>query len=147
MSTVFTTEPTAREQQLEARRREILSHYAMEQRDAALRLYKVVEHHPDTSGGTCAAKFLLGLYNGRRFPFDLTDLRTFDTNNFHAAMTVLRMDATRTWCEIHVLLDAILGAGANTGAQFEHWAYDMRLPGRCKKDQLPTLRRPVAAAL
>jgi len=120
-----------------------LSHYSAEQRDAALTLYRLVKRHLGTGGGNAAAKLLLGLYNGRRFPFDLTDLRRFDDDNFEAALTVLRMDATRTWVEIHVLLDAILGAGANTGAEFENWAYNLKLRGRCKKEYLPQLPQGV----
>lgn|GEM_PF-1559336 len=118
-----------------------LSHYTQAQQDAILQLYHLVKRHNGTSGGTAAAKLLLGLYNGRRFPFDLTDFRLFDAGNFNAAMTVLQMDARHTWCEIHILLNAILGVGKNTGAEFEHWAYNLRLPKRCKKDQLPVLVR------
>ncbi len=110
----------------------ILCHYTQEQQDAALRLYHLVKQHPGTSGGNGAAKLLLGLYNGRRFPFDLTELRIFDPQNLDAALTVLRMDASRTWCEIHDLLNAILDT-THVGAEFEIWAYDMRLKGRCTK--------------
>lgn len=131
---------------LAAQQRVTLSHYTQAQQDAALRLYQLVKRNNGTSGGNAAAKFLLGLYNGTRFPFDLTDLRVFDAANFVAAMTVLQMDARKTWCEIHILLNAILGAGANTGAEFEHWAYNLRLPKRCKKDQLPVLVRTGGAA-
>lgn len=140
--------PYTREERAEAERRHTLSHYGFEQRDALLTLYKLVKRCPDTGGGIRAAKFLLGLYNGTRFPFDLTDMRCFDDDNFAAAMTVLRMDARRTWCEVHVLLNAILGPGANAGAEFEHWAYNLRLPKRCKKEQLPDLpRMPVPATV
>lgn len=121
--------------------RATLSHYSREQQDAAVRLYKLAKYHTDTGGGSRAAKFLLSLYNGRRFQFDLTDFRCFDSLNFDAALTVLQMDAKRTWCEIHVILDAILGEGANTGAEFEHWAYDLKLRGRCSKENLPPMLR------
>ncbi len=133
----------ARALALAAQREITLSHYTQDQQDALLHLYHLVKCHLGTSGGNAVAKLLLGLYNGRRFPFDLTDFRVLDDINFKAAMTVLAMDAQRCWCEVHVLLDAILGAGANTGAEFEHWAYDMRLLKRCKKDQLPSLTRRV----
>lgn len=139
MSEVLTTAPTAQQQRYETGRNQTLSHYSLLQIGAALHLYNLVKRFPDTGGGTRAAKFLLGLYNGRRFPFDLTDLRCFDDDHFEAATTVLTMDARNTWCEIHVLLDAILGAGANTGAEFEHWAYDLKLKGRCSKENLPRL--------
>lgn len=46
------------------------------------------------SSGQCRyiARFLAGLYNGPRFPFDLTDLRPIDDELFEHAMAVLRMD-------------------------------------------------------
>lgn len=136
----------SRVEYLAAQRTATLSHYSLVQQDAALRLYQLVKRHNGTSGGNAAAKLLLGLYNGQRFPFDLTDFRLFDEGNLRDAMTVLQMDAHHTWCEIHMLLDAILGAGANTGAEFEHWAYNLKLAKRCKKEQLPALVRAGADA-
>lgn len=127
-------------------RKVTLSKYDDFQLASALRLYFLVRRHRGTSGGNTAAKFLLGLYNGSRFPFDLTDLRYFDGANLKAATDVLVMDAIQTWCEIHILLNAILGPGANTGAEFEHWAFNLRLKGCCKKDQLPALP-PVLPAI
>lgn len=118
-----------------------LGHYSQQQQDAARRLYEHVKEHPGTSGSNACAKVLLGLYNGQRFPFDLTDLRTLDSGLFEAAMTVIRMDARQTWCEVHVLLDAIYGDGRSTGAEFEHWAYHLKWGKRVKKDDLPDLRR------
>lgn len=38
------------------------------------------------------ARFLAGLYNGPRFPFDLTDLRPIDDALLEHALAVLRMD-------------------------------------------------------
>ncbi len=45
--------------------------------------------------GQCryVARFLLGCYNGLRFPFDLTDFRCMDTELFDDCMAVLKMDA------------------------------------------------------
>ena len=131
--------PVSREARLAAYRAETLSRYPLPQQEAALRLYHLAKRHLGTGGGNAAAKLLIGLYNGTRFPFDLTDLRRFDPANFEAAMIVLRMDACQTWCEIHVLLDAIRGPHANTGAEFENWAYDLKLRGRCKKEALPQM--------
>ena len=71
----------------------ILSYFTDDQLAALRRLYELPKRHSGTGGGNAAAKLLLGLYNGPRFPFDLTDLRCFDEANFEAAMTVLRMDA------------------------------------------------------
>ena len=120
-----------------------LHHYSQTHRNAVQRLYTVAQKHLGTSGGNTCAKLLLGLYNGERFPFDLTDLRLLDEGNLTAAMVVVHMDAAHTYCEVHVLLDAILGLplGQSTGHMFEHWAYDLRLKGCCKKAQLPKLGR------
>lgn len=128
---------------LETARLLTLSKYSQQQQAAALHLYDTVKRHVGTSGGNTLAKVLLGLYNGPRFPFDLTDLRLLDADNFIAAMTVIHMDSRHTWCEIHVLLDAIRGPDARTGDEFEHWAYNLKLKGRCKADQLPALPRAV----
>lgn len=38
------------------------------------------------------ARFLAGLYNGPRFPFDLTDLRAIDDHLWEHCMAVLRLD-------------------------------------------------------
>ncbi len=51
------------------------------------------------------ALFLLGLYNGQRFPFDLTDLRAIDGDLLEDCMTVLRMDAQVTRQEVHKYFD------------------------------------------
>ncbi|UUZ68058.1 hypothetical protein LP416_27725 [Polaromonas sp. P2-4] len=119
----------------------VLAHYSPGQIAAIQRLYELVRRHNGTSGGNSAAKLLLGLYNGYRFPFDLTNLRSFDPGNFEAAMTVIRMDAVRCYCEVHVLLDAIYADGKSTGCEFETWAYNQRMKGRCSKDNLPDARR------
>lgn len=121
----------------------VLSNYTNDQQLALHQLYVLAKRHLGTSGGNAAAKLLLGLYNGRRFPFDLTDLRVFDLSNLEAAITVLKMDAERTYAEVHVLIDAIRGVDRGTGAEFEHWAYDLRLKGRCTKDNLPRLQTAV----
>jgi hypothetical protein len=111
--------------------------YTSEQIAAVKRLYETVRAMPDTGGGIRCAKFLLGLYNGNRFPFDLTDLRCLDGELYAAAMKVLHMDARHTWCEVHVLLGAIYADGRNVGGEFEQWAYNLRHGKRCKRDQLP----------
>lgn len=117
---------------------EVTRHYTGAQMAALVRLYRVAGLHLGTGGGNAAAKLLLGLYNGRRFPFDLTDLRVFDRANLDAALTVLRMDAERTYAEVHEVLNAFLGV-EDVGHRFEHWAYDLRLKGRGKKEHLAVL--------
>lgn len=62
--------------------------------------------------GQCryVAAFLLGLYNGRRFPFDLTDLRGLDLAIFNDCMSVLRMDNVPKQ-EVHCYFDEGGGEG------------------------------------
>lgn len=89
----------------------------------------------DHGSAIAAAKLLLGLYNGTRFPFDLTDLRLMDEAYLRRCLLVLEMDA-RPAMEVHELLGKLLGYPRNLGAEFEHLAYDLRLKGRCKKEYL-----------
>lgn len=58
---------------------------------ALYRLLPIAQGH----SGQCrhVAAFLLGIYNGQRFRFDLTDLRCLDYEIFDDCMAVLRMDA------------------------------------------------------
>ena len=72
-----------------------------EQFDALKRLWQIA----NGGSGQCryVAAFLLGLYNGPRFPFDLTNLRALDTEIVQDCLTVLAMDSTRA-AEVHSLL-------------------------------------------
>jgi hypothetical protein len=98
-----------------------------------------------SSSEKTAARFLLGLYNGYRFPFDLTDLRLFDGGNFKRCMLVLAMDHMPI-AEVHVVLAGLLDRSArNMGAEFEHLAFNHRLKGAAKKAELPMLGEEVAA--
>jgi hypothetical protein len=49
----------------------------------------------DTGQSSVIARFLLNLYNGKRFPFDLTDFRRLDQSLFDDCLTVLQMDFAR----------------------------------------------------
>lgn len=87
--------------------------------EAALRrLFEVAHGH----SGQCryVAKFLLGCYNGQRFPFDLTDLRCLDLALFEDCIAVLRMDS-RPLKEVHTYFP-------NGGQAFEKLADDWRIP-------------------
>lgn len=119
----------------------IKAKYSSAEISAISHLYEFAKHHTWSGSGKAAIRLLLGLYNGRRFEFDLTDLRLFDGKNLDAALATLRLDAERTRCEVHDLLDAIYSDGYSTQADFEHWAFDHRLKGRCKKEGLPELTR------
>lgn len=68
--------------------------------EALQRLYAEAVHDEQEKGAVCA-RLLLGLYNGSRFPFDLTDLRTLPSDLFEDAMLVVRMDARVTRQEVH----------------------------------------------
>lgn len=57
----------------------------------------------NTGQSHVAAAFLLSLYNGSRFPFDLTSLRLLDGGQFADCIAVLELDR-RTSDEVHVLL-------------------------------------------
>jgi hypothetical protein len=100
----------------------------------------------DHGGARVARRFLLSLYNGSRFPFDLTDFRLLDTARFEQCMAVLAMDHTPA-AEVHVILGRYFREdGRPMGYLFERWAYDMKLPGRCKKDQLDYVERTARGA-
>jgi hypothetical protein len=127
-------------------RAETLLHYSVEQLDALRFLFGIAKRDQETSGGRVCARLLLGLYNGRRFPFDLTDLRLLDARCLRAAMVVLQMDAHRTWAEVHDVLDAALPVpvGKSTGHTLELWAKWMDLPGRCEGVSLGDLKARAA---
>lgn len=66
------------------------------------RLLKVA--HSGTGQSAVAARFLLGLYNGRDFKFDLTDLRYLDTSLVEDCLALLRMDSTPEM-EVHQYIE------------------------------------------
>lgn len=73
-------------------RREVVRNVAEKEGVAALQRLAVVANR-DTGQSKVVARFLLGLYNGRGFPFDLTDFRVLDYGLFDDCMAVMRMDA------------------------------------------------------
>jgi hypothetical protein len=79
----------------DSRREDVLA----EGRAALIRLYEVAQG--DTGQCRTIVRFLVGLYNGSAFPFDLTDLRTIDDALFEDCMVVLRMDARHCVQEVH----------------------------------------------
>lgn len=80
---------------------------------ALMRLVKIADR--DTGQASTVRQFLLGLYNGYRFPFNLIKLRGLDKNLFDDCMLVLKLDARVTAKEIHLYID-------NGGKRFERWA-------------------------
>lgn len=86
------------------------------------------------SGAKVAAGLLLGLYNGTRFPFDLTDLRLLDAQMLDDALALMRFDS-RPRMEVHAWLNALYGQ-RDFGERFEHLAHKWRMKGKCKKEFL-----------
>lgn len=70
----------------------------------------------DTGQGERVARILLGLYNGYRFPLDLTNLRSLDYEILEDCLSVMRMDAN-TYQEVHCYFD-------NGSEVFEQMAKD-----------------------
>lgn len=91
-----------------------------EQMVALRHLWVIANGH----SGQCRiiAAFLLGLYNGTRFPFDMTDFRCLDSEIFEECVTVLRMDNTPS-SEVHDVLGV-------PGKAFEKLARDWRIADR-----------------
>lgn len=107
---------------------------------ALVMLWNVTQEHIGTSGARASAGVLLGLYNGSRFPFDLTELRLLDNELRDAALEVIRSDASRCQMEVHEWLNKKTGR-RDFGQRFEHLAheYDCFKRGRCKRDSLVEL--------
>lgn len=110
----------AEQRRLEQERIDQLPQVRTEGEAALRRLLPIAQGH----SGQCrhVAAFLLGLYNGTRFPFDLTDLRSIDHAIFQDCLAVLRMDANPQR-EVHTYFD-------NGGQVFEQLAEDWRIPDR-----------------
>lgn len=86
--------------------------------EAALRrLFDVAQG--DTGQAKVIAKFLLGCYNGLRFPFDLTDFRALDHALFLDCLAVLKMDS-QPQQEVHKYFP-------DGGSKFEQMAKDWRI--------------------
>lgn len=103
--------------------------------EALIQLWNVTQIHLGTSGARAAAGVLLGLYNGSRFPFDLTDLRVLDASNLEAAMAVMHGDASSWQMEVHEWLNQLTGR-RDFGQRFEHLAHEWGRKGKCKREYL-----------
>lgn len=102
---------------------------------ALIKLWNVTQRHPGTSGARTCAGLLLSLYNGERFPFDLTLLRGLDLDLLDAAIRVIDADSHRCEYEVHDWLNR-LTRHSDFGPRFEHLAHQYKLRGRCKRDAL-----------
>lgn len=84
--------------------------------EALHRLVPVAQR--DTGQSSVVGRFLLGLYNGQAYPFDLTELRRLDVGLFDDCLAVLRLDNTPEQ-EVHEYLPR----GESIWAEFrERWA-------------------------
>ncbi len=81
----------------------------------------------DTGQSRIVAHFLLGLYNGYRFKFDLTDFRGLDHELFEDCLAVLRMDFQPAQ-EVHTYFE-------NGGAIWEQMAKDWNVTDYFKLEQ------------
>ncbi len=109
-----------------------------EQHKALVHFFNLANGHSH-GGARVAARLLLGLYNGTRFPFDLTDLRLLDQRHFDMALALMRMDTPCTM-EVHERLNVMFGR-RDFGERFEHIAHAWRMKGRCKKEYLVSVER------
>lgn len=100
---------------------------------ALVKLWNLTQEHRGTSGARAAAGVLLGLYNGTRFPLDLTDLRVLDDEFLRAALAVI--GAAARCQDVHDWLNHIAGR-RDFGARFEHLAHAWKRKGRCKRERL-----------
>lgn len=100
-------------------------------RRSLLALWELAQR--DCGGSRVALRLLCGLYNGQRFPFDLTDLRALDQRYLAAALTAITADASGPVREVHELLNDLLGV-RTVGPQLEILAYEWRFKGRCTKE-------------
>lgn len=85
----------------------------------------------DTGQSHVCGRFLLGLYNGPKYPFDLTELRRLDNELLEDCLSVLRMDANPVK-EVHQLIndgDTIfrrLRMDWATRSEAEQWPHEDR---------------------
>lgn len=91
------------------------------------------------SAAHVAAQLLLGLYNGDRFPFDLTELRRLDAQHLDMAIQLLRLDVTRQM-EVHQWLNRLYGRN-DFGMRFERLAHNWGMKGSLKRSGLDPVER------
>jgi hypothetical protein len=84
--------------------------------EAALeRLVKLA--HGDSGQAGVVRRFLLGLYHGAVFRFDLTDLRRLDAAVADDCLKVLAMDADGPRCEVHRRIPGVTAVIATWAAE------------------------------
>jgi hypothetical protein len=110
------------------------------------RLWNVAQ--ADTGQSGVCVRLLLGLYNGPRFPFALTDLRRLDSDLLRAAFDVLGADASHALAgEVHDVLNRAYGR-SDFGHRLEHMAHAWGCKGACTRANLPaTGKAPILLKL
>lgn len=100
---------------------------------ALIRIWNHTQQHSGTSGARVCAAVLLGLYNGARFPMDITDLRILDAGLLNDCLAVITADSVRCQKEVHEWLNCISGR-YDFGQRFEAlaWEYKCFAKGRAK---------------
>jgi hypothetical protein len=100
-------------------------------------LFRAAVEMPDTGGGGSALRLLLGLYNGERFKFDLTDLRRLDFT-LHAAAMVAMSEETGSAYYVHERIARETRFPAEAiQAKLEWLANEMGIKGAVPKKSLP----------
>lgn len=112
------------------------------QAEALKRVWRMAEGNHG-GAGVCA-KFLLGLYNGERFKFDLTELRRLDDDMWNACVEVLRLDAHPRY-EVHDWLNQLYGV-TDMGPRFELLAWNWRQKNAVKKPEAMAIQARLRAA-
>ncbi|TXH00070.1 MAG: hypothetical protein E6R08_01135 [Nevskiaceae bacterium] len=93
--------------------------------EALQRLYsEAVENERDV--GSVCARLLLGLYHGRRFPFDLSDLRLLPPDLYRDAAAAIELDARVKRQEVHLYF-------VDGGTKFEKLAVDYQVVDRRRR--------------
>jgi hypothetical protein len=107
-------------------------------------LWNHTQQHPGTSGARACAGVLLSLYNGARFPMDLTDLRVMDAALVAHAIAVITDDATNCKMEVHSWLNKLSGR-CDFSDRFEllAWEYKAFARGRVKAPERKALELSV----
>ena len=88
-------------------------------------LWNHTQQHAGTSGARVCAAVLLALYNGARFPMDITDLRILDGKLFAAAFDVIYADSKRCVHEVHQWLN-MFSCRTDFGDRFEALAFEYK---------------------
>lgn len=91
-------------------------------------LAKVIRSHPTTGQAGRLVRFLAGIYNGPRFPFDLTDLRGLDLELVRACLDILALD--------HFCMREIHKWGPVSAEELNQWFMDEGLYYQAQKRRI-----------